>query len=838
MSTDTYTGLTETQVNANRLKYGRNTVLTVKSNIFLNTLKEIAIQPMFILLTCAALLYFLLGQSNEAIIMLVAIGFVAGISIYQENKSRSAINALKKLSTPKAKAIRNGHTIQIPSDEIVINDLIVVEDGNLVPADAQVIEIHDFTVSESILTGESFPVSKSLAAPDNVIFQGTMIMTGSCVAKVIAIGSQTVFGKIGQSLQEIEVTQTPLQQQIKHFVTAMAWTGAGAFLIVWGINYYLSKSILHGLMHGLTMAMSVLPQEIPVAFSTFMALGAYHLYKRKVITRNPNTVETLGAATVICADKTGTITENRMTLSAIYDFTANKTYDYTKESFQFNTVLEYAMWSSEIKPFDNMEKSIHQVYTSTVAADKRPDYALIHEYPLSGNPPIMTHVFSDHKTNSIIAVKGSVEGILKLSKLTTKQTEEIQEITRAFASKGYRVLGVGRSNADTQKLPHSQHDFEFEFLGLVAFYDPPKKNIQHVLQQFYNAGVKVKLITGDYAETVMALANQIHFRNGSTVLTGSEVMKMDKQELRQKVNSVNIFARMFPEAKLKVIEALKANGEVVAMTGDGVNDGPALKAAHIGIAMGLRGSEIAKQAASLVLMDDDLVHMVEAVALGRRIYENLKKAIQYIISIHIPIILIITIPLLLSWKFTDFFLPVHVIFLELIMGPTCSIVFAREPIESDSMQKTPRKMTSSFFSLSELTLSIIQGMAITITCLGLGYYFMSSHYNEREVRTVIYTTLIFSNIFLTLVNRSFHYSIFTTIKYKNTLLPIIIFTSLAVFFLSIYIQPVRNLFQFEELRIEDLMCSLALAFAGVMWVELYKLVKRKRINSTNKFPIP
>jgi len=833
MSTDTYNGLTETQVNANRLKHGRNTVLTAKSNVFLITLKEIVIQPMFILLTCAALLYFLTGQSQEAIIMLVAIVFVTGISIYQENKSRSAINALKKLSTPKAKVIRDGHTIKIPSDEIVIDDMIVVEDGNLVPADAQVIEIHDFTVDESILTGESLPVSKNLTPPENIIFQGTMIMTGSCVAKVIAIGSETAFGQIGQSLQEIEVTKTPLQQQIKNFVTRMAWTGVAAFLVVWGINYYLSKSILQGLMHGLTMAMSVLPEEIPVAFSTFMALGAYQLYKRKVIARSPHTVETLGAATVICTDKTGTITENRMTLSAIYDFTTNKTYDYTKESFQFNTVLEYAMWSSEIEPFDNMEKSIHQAYTSTVTADKRPDYALIHEYPLSGNPPIMTHVFNDHKTNSIIAVKGSVEGVLKQCKLTANQIEEIQNKTREFASKGYRVLGVGRSNADIQKLPHSQHDFEFEFLGLVAFYDPPKKNIQYVLEQFYNAGLKVKLITGDFAETVVALANQIHFRNGLTVLTGSEVMKMDKQELRQKVNSVNIFARMFPDAKLKVIEALKANGEVVAMTGDGVNDGPALKAAHIGIAMGLRGSEIAKQAASLVLMDDDLIHMVEAVALGRRIYENLKKAIQYIISIHIPIILIITIPLLLSWKFADFFLPIHVIFLELIMGPTCSIVFAREPIESDSMQKTPRKMTSSFFSLSELTLSIIQGMAITIACLGLGYYFMLTHHNEAEVRTVIYTTLIFSNIFLTLVNRSFHYSIFTTLKYKNTLLPIIIFASLSVFFLIIYYQPVRNIFQFVELRMEDLMLCAASAFAGVMWVELYKLVKRKRINSTN-----
>jgi Ca2+-transporting ATPase len=824
MPTESHYGLSEETVIANRLKFGSNAILLEKSNEFLKTLKEIVFQPMFILLTFTALVYFVMGEPQEAMIMIIAIGLVTGISIYQENKSRSAINALKKLSSPLAKVIRGGHTILIPSDEIVIDDLMVVEDGNLIAADGEAIEIHDFTVNESILTGESLPVTKNIFPPDNIIYQGTMVMTGSCVAKVTAISSQTAFGKIGQSLENIKVSRTPLQQQIKKFVTSMAWTGVGAFLIVWAINYAMSKSILHGLMHGLTMAMSVLPEEIPVAFSTFMALGAYHLYKRKVITRSPYTVETLGAATVICIDKTGTITENRMTLCAIYDFLSGETFDYTKELPHCSQVLEYAMWASEKIPFDHMEKSIHEVYGSTVSTDLRPGFELIHEYPLGGNPPIMTHVFSDHHGKIIIAVKGSVEGVLKQSNLTQKQKDEILNITKSFASSGYRVLGVGKSDGDVNDLPHSQHHFQFEFLGLVAFYDPPKQNIEEVLQHFYNAGVKVKLITGDYPETVLALADQIHFQKGSTFLTGTEVMKMDKTELQNRVNEVNIFSRMFPEAKLKVIEALKANDEVVAMTGDGVNDGPALKAAHIGIAMGLGGSEIAKQAAALVIMDDDLDHMVDAIALGRRIYENLKKAVQYIISIHIPIILIITVPLILSWKFTDLFLPIHVIFLELIMGPTCSIVFAREPLESDSMNKTPRKLTSSFFSISELSLSIIQGLVITIFCLGLAYFLMTAGHTEAEVRTNIYATLIFSNIFLTLVNRSFYYSIFTTIRYKNRLLPIIIFASLVVFFLSIYFTPVRRLFNFVELPVKSLFYCLGLAFTGVMWVEFYKMI--------------
>ncbi|MFI5196317.1 MAG: cation-translocating P-type ATPase, partial [Chitinophagales bacterium] len=582
----------------------------------------------------------------------------------------------------------------------------------------------------------------------------------------------------------------------------------------------------HGLLHGLTIAMSVLPEEIPVAFSTFMALGAYRLYKNKVIVRNPHTVETLGAATVICADKTGTITENKMELACIYDFSENKVYDYSKEPFNFNQVLEYALWASEMSPFDMMEKSIHQIYSSVAAIDERPNYRLIHEYPLSGKPPIMTHVFSDKKTTHIIACKGSVEGVLKQCSLAKEQNKQVQKIAAGFASKGYRVLAVAKSNHDIESLPASQHDFEFDFIGLVGFYDPPKKNIGKLLHRFYEAGINVKMITGDHPETAKTIAGQIHIKNSSEILTGTEVMEMNDRQLGERVGSVNIYARMFPEAKLKVIEVLKANGEVVAMTGDGVNDGPALKAAHIGIAMGMRGSEIAKKVAALILMDDDLSHMLEAVALGRRIYENLKKAIRYIISIHIPIILIVTVPLLMFWKFTDLFSPVHVIFLELIMGPTCSIIFENEPIEQDSMSKTPRKMSSTFFSIHELSLSIIQGLLITAACLGLGYYFMWHNYSEAGVRTIIYTTLIFSNLFLTLVNRSFYYSIFTTIRYKNKLIPIILLVSLVVLFLSIYLPFVRNIFEFEVLSITGLASCFMVACVGVIWVEGYKLLKR------------
>lgn len=820
------TGLTSEQVKINREKFGSNYTDDEKHGHFWPAVKDIVSEPLFVILVGAALIYFVLGEYNEGVIMLVALAFVSGISLYQESRSREAVDALKKLNAPQAKVIRNGSTEWIKSEEIVLEDLIVVEDGQIVPADASIVRLNDFSVNESILTGESLPVFKSANPPDNVIFKGTVVMTGSCVARVTHIGKETKLDQIGQSLKDIEVVKTPLQIQIKSFIRLMVIAGAIAFVLVWGLNFYMTRDWLHGLLHGLTLAMSVLPEEIPVAFSTFMALGAYHLYKKRVIVRTPYTVETLGAATVICVDKTGTITENEMRLSSIYDFERKKVFDYTKEPYNYTQVLEYALWASETEPFDAMEKSIHTVYESVAVTDKRKEYKLIHEYPLGGSPPIMTHVFRHANGHSIIACKGGVEGVLNQSQISHSDKIQVEQIVKEFTSKGFRVLAVGYSKHDASNLPVSQHEFEFVFVGLVAFYDPPKKNIPSIFQRFYDAGIQVKMITGDHAQTAVSIANQVQMKNTAAVLTGTEVMSMNEAELKTKVKTVNVFARMFPDAKLKIIEALKENGEVVAMTGDGVNDGPALKAAHIGIAMGLRGSEVAKRAAALILMDDDLMPMMDAVALGRRIYENLKKAIQYIISIHIPIILIVTIPLMLFWKFTDLFSPVHVIFLELIMGPTCSIIFENEPIESNSMQKGPRKMTTSFFSLTELSMSILQGVIITVACLGIGYFTMQAGESESSVRTVIYTTLIFSNLFLTLVNRSFYFSVITTLQYKNRLIPIILTISLVVLFLSIYVAPVRTIFQFTSLNSNQLLICLGVAFTGVMWIEILKWWRR------------
>jgi Ca2+-transporting ATPase len=820
------TGLKTEQVIASREQNGSNAIELEEDRVFWHVLKEVVLEPMFILLLAACIIYFLVGQYQEGIIMLVSIFIVSGISLFQEYRSRNAVQALKKLSGAKAKVVRNGIVNQIAAEEIVTGDILLLEEGELVPADGSIVSANDFSLNESILTGESFTVTKT-ADNNNNVYRGTLVTSGSASVTVTAVGLKTMFGKIGLSLKEIIIVKTPLQHQIRSFVRKMVWIGAIAFLIVVGFNYYQSGNLVRSFLQGLTLAMSILPEEIPVAFSTFMALGAFRLLRNHIIVKQPQYVETLGSATVICTDKTGTLTQNKMNIEYLYDAVAGKSIPVNGNAELPASLIEYAMWSSETTPFDPMEKKIHDLYERTAIADRRTEFRQVHEYPIAGKPPMMTHIFQNETRETIIAAKGGPEAILRQSNLSVKEIKHIEEQSLAYARQGYRVLGVGKGRWEEKRWPASQDEFVFDFLGLIAFQDPPKENISQTIQTFNDAGIQVKMITGDYGETALAIAGQIKLEHNSEVLTGNEVLHLTKEELQQKVKKVNIFARMFPEAKLKVIDALKENGEVVAMTGDGVNDGPALKAAHIGIAMGQRGSEVAKNAASLILSDDDLSHMTDAVALGRKIYDNLKKAIQYIVSIHIPIILIVTLPLLMSWKFTNIFSPVHVIFLELIMGPTCSIIYENEPMEAGTMHRPPRKMGSTFLSMRQLIISIIQGLMITAACLGIGYYFIQQGNNDDVTRTVIFITLLFSNIFLTLANRSFQYSIFKTITYKNNLVLLITGITLGFIVLLLYIPFVRDLFELSPLSLTAIGTCALVGIFGTLWIEIWKFLKRK-----------
>ncbi len=820
-------GLTDQQVLESRARHGVNKIEQKKENGLLVASKSLLKEPMFLLLLAASTIYFVSGKTGDGIFMVSAIVLLAVISLYQESRSRNAMEALRKLTQPYSKVIRNGEEVKIASEEIVIGDYMIVEEGTSIPADGVIVQSNDFSVNEAILTGESMPVSKN-QDENQQVYQGTTVMGGLAICRVIALGNNTQLGKIGKSLEQIAEEDSPLQIQIRNFVKKMALIGAVVFMVVWVINFYSSQDLLDSLLKSLTLAMSILPEEIPVAFTTFMALGAWRLMKLGIIVKQTKTVETLGSATVICVDKTGTITENKMSLAKLYVH-ANKKITTLAEatSDPEKELIHLAMWSSEPIPFDPMEVALHDAYMSSASTDERTQYKLIFEYPLEGRPPMMTHVFERESGHRIIAAKGAPEALINVSDLSVFEKEEVERVGNMFANEGYRVLGVGVTQFEGQDFHSSQQQYKFRFVGLVAFYDPPKKNINSVLEAFYNAGIRVKMITGDNAATATTIAKQVGFRGMESTLNGEELMTMKETDLEDSVLNTHIFTRMFPEAKLRIINALKAKGEIVAMTGDGVNDGPALKAAHIGIAMGKKGSEIAKQASSLILMEDDLARMVDAIAMGRKIYTNLKKAIQYIISIHIPIILVVFLPLAFGWPYPSIFSPIHIIFLELIMGPTCSIIYENEPLEKNVMLQKPRPFTTTFFNLKELTTSMVQGVIITVGTLFMYQYAVRTGHDETATRTMVFLVLISANVFLTLVNRSFYYSVITTASYKNNLVPIIIFITVAITGLLLYVTPLTRFFEFHKLSGFELLLSVGIGFFSVIWFEVVKWQRRR-----------
>ncbi len=812
-------GLSKAEVELRQRQYGKNVFRLESSRRWLHLLRSVLLEPMFILLVFASLLYFILGEPAEGFMMIAAMGFVTATSVYQEVKSSKALEALQQLTEPKVTVVREGGQNRIQSEELVPGDIILVAEGEKVPADAEILQANDCTANEAVITGEAFPVVKNANTGFNLLFQGSIINSGACYARVTVTGNHTVLGRLGKSISNYSGSQTLLQQQIRKLVQKLAIFGFGAFLLIFFFNYLNSGDIAASLLFGLTLAMAALPEEIPVAFSSFMALGAWRMSKRGIIARQPQTIENLGAVSVICLDKTGTITENIMEVKSLYDFKKNQLIpiDHLTEAHPVS-VLFYAVLASEKNPFDAMEKAIWEAYRQTGAPEV--SMPMIYEYPLQGQPPMMTHIYAGQPGN-IVAAKGGAEKIVRICRLDAAEADKVSQVVKEMASKGYRVLGVARAEYKGEVYPAAQEDFNWQFEGLLALYDPPKKNAYRVLQQLNKAGIKVKLLTGDYPQTAMSIAEQVGIAHHNRYITGEAIMQLSKDEMQLAIKNYYVFARMFPDAKLKVIDALKEGGEIVAMSGDGVNDGPAIKRSDIGIAMGKKGTEVARQAADLILTDDDLEKIADAVRQGRKIFSNLKKAVRYIISIHIPIILTASLPLILGWKYPNIFTPIHVIFLELIMGPTCSIFFEREPVEENIMQVRPRSRLKGLFTGEEVLISVVQGLTITLGVLILYYYYMQSTSLETT-RTIVFTTLICSNVFLTLVNRSFTENFVKTIRYPNNLvLPLLIISVL--FLLAIHQVPfLQNLFGLSSIGSVDVLVCVGAAFLIVCWFEGYK----------------
>lgn len=820
MNIESIMGLSERDIPVLREQYGKNNFQRERPGHLPRIIGDIIREPMFLLLLVACALYFILGQVSEGIIMSVAICFVAAISLYQDVRSSRALQALKQFTEPEVSVIRDGIIKNIRVEALVPGDMIIIEEGNKVPADATIVKQNDFSVNESIITGESLPVYKSELTGNNLIYQGTTINSGKCYAVVNATGNATVLGKLGKTVDIITSPKTPLQNQVNRFVRQLAFFGITAFLIIWIINYVKGGTPVQSLLFALTLAMAAIPEEIPVAFSSFMALGAWQMSKLGIITRQPQIIENLGAVSVICLDKTGTITENKMSVKTIYDFIKGELTD-AGNGFVNSNVLKYAMMASEQSPFDAMDIAITEAFAkyNHSADHERPEQ--IYEYPLQGVPPMMTHVYKG-KGFYISAAKGAPERIVRVCKMSKDNTDMIYAIAKMQAQKGYRVIGVASAIHTGDDFPATQDEFDWKFEGLLSLYDPPRQNTAGVIKQFYDAHIMVKLLTGDYAETAITICEQVGITGYLKYLTGEQVLQMKEVELNKAVEEINLFVRMFPEAKHKVINALKANGHIVAMTGDGINDAPALKASDIGIALGVKATEIARQAADLIVTDDDAGKIIDAIRQGRKIFGNLKKAVRYIISIHIPIILTASIPVILGWKYPNIFTPVHVIFLELIMGPTCSVFFEREPVEEQLMLQAPRKKNNSFFQQGELLISIVQGLIITVGVLWFYYFSMYIGDPIEETRTLVFTTLIISNIFLTFANRSFTENIFSTIQHKNNLAIWVLMISLAFLAVLHLVAPVRDMFGMAPVSLAKLFLSVNIALISVGWFEVYK----------------
>ncbi|SEL39473.1 Ca2+-transporting ATPase [Chitinophaga rupis] len=818
-------GLAATDIPRLQQQYGKNIFRPAHNRTIVNVLADIFKEPMMLLLIACALLYFLLGNVTEGWMMLIAMLLVAAVSLYQDVKSARALDALSQYTAPLATVIRDGGEITIPAEELVPGDTLLLSEGAMVPADGTILSAHDLTVNESITTGESLPVLKDAHTGTNQLYQGTTINSGKCTAIITATGNHTRLGRLGIQIVSAPLQRTRLQAQVQKAVQRLALFGAAAFVMIFVVSFIKSHDLAGSLLTGLTLAMAAIPEEIPVAFSSFMALGAYYLSRQGIISRQPQIIEHLGAVSVLCLDKTGTITENRMKVVMVYDQHTGMLTDLEQQPLpEGSQLLYYAALASERHPFDHMEQAILAAFQQQRnVAPPLPE--MVHEYPLEGQPPMMTHVYP-HADGMLAVAKGAPEHVLQVCRLDNAATAVLQQHLTAMSARGYRILGVATAICPDGALPDNQDDFNWQFEGLVSLYDPPRQQAAALIGWLYAAGIRVKMITGDYPATALHIAAKIGMQINGHAVTGEEVMALNGAALQDMVKQTVIFARMFPEAKLKVISALKDSGEVVAMTGDGVNDGPALKAAHIGIAMGKKGAELARQAADLVITDDDLDKIPEAIRQGRKIYSNLKKAVRYITGIHIPIIFTAIVPLLMGWKYPFIFTPIHIIFLELIMGPTSSIFFEREPVEARDNGTAGVLNRRGLFSREELVVTLVQGGAITVCVLLLYYYFMQRA-SVETTRTIVFTLLLIANTFLTFVNRSFTENITRTIRYKNNLAAAVFLSSLVFLAVIHFIPAVRELFGLVPISLQAFGLCLLAAFVAVAWFEIYKVLKMR-----------
>lgn len=820
---------------------GPNELPTAKKRTLARQTWDVVSQPMLFLLLGAGLVYFLLAEVLDGIILMSFVVVVIGISIYQEHRTENALVALRDLSAPRALVIRDGNQVRVPGREVVRGDVVLLVEGDRVPADAVLVECVNLSVDESTLTGESVSVRKASAGKDVLdtamgrpggdatpwVFSGTLVVKGRAIAVVRNTGLGTELGRIGTALRTIETEHTPLQREINRLVAVLATVGMGAALAVVVLYGLTRHHWIEATLSGIGTAMAMLPEEFPVVLTVFMALGAWRMSQRHVLTRRSAVIETLGSATVIGVDKTGTLTMNTLTVRELRVDGARLLLDGLPLPERFHELVEFAVLASPVDPFDPMDRAFRDLGDAYLGGTDHlhTNWDLVREYPLSEHLLALSHVWrSPDLAHYVIAAKGAPEAIADLCHLDADRmvalTEQVEEATVG----GLRVLAVARARfGATHSLPTEQHEFEFEYLGLIGLQDPLRPGVADAVAECAGAGVRVVMITGDYPGTAMAIAREVGLDTRGGCITGSELDNMAEDELARRVRSVGVFARMVPEQKLQLIRALRANGEVVGMTGDGVNDAPALRAADIGIAMGGRGTDVAREAAALVITDDDFASIAGGVRQGRWIFDNLRKAMAYIIAVHVPIFGMSLIPVFVSdWPLV--LMPVQIAFLQLIIDPACSIVFESEQIDPRVMQRPPRGLDEPMFGRGVLALAALQGLSVLIAVLGVYLWAMADDRPDEVVRSLTFATLVIANLALILVNRSWRLSIRRTFRERrNPTLKWILGLAVILLVALLGVGELREAFDFGPMRALDWLVALAAGALGVTWFEIWKL---------------
>ncbi len=783
-------------------------------------LLEVLQEPMFLLLIAAGFIYLLLGSVQDALMLLGFVFIIIAMTVFQAQKSAQALASLRDLSSPLAKVVRDGRVVHIPGREVVTGDLLLLTEGDRVAADSRVLSCNDLFADESMLTGESVPVAKRSGTLDlisqqtgeddeHLVYAGTIIVQGRGVGCVIATGKESAIGKIGQSLTVAHAGISPLRIETARLVRRLAIIAIALCIILVLLYGYMRGHWLNALLAGISLAMSTLPEEFPVILSVFMSLGAWRISQYNVLARRLDAIETLGATTVLCTDKTGTLTQNHMVIKKLYsNGLMHSVHDFTDLPEPWHELLEFGILASEKEPFDPMERALHELGERTLSGSEHlhAEWEIIHEYSLSPDLLAMSHVWlARNQPHHLVAAKGAPEAIVDLCHLDDECAAKIEAAAAQLADEGLRVLGVARGKLlrDDSDWPSCQHDIDFTFVGLLGLQDPLRPGVILSIAKCHAAGIRVVMVTGDHPRTAQSIARELGLATDQ-VLTGADLNVLSDEELQYHLHHVQVFARIVPQQKLRLVEALKANGEIVAMTGDGVNDAPALKAAHIGVAMGVRGTDVAREAAALVLLDDDFTSLVASIRLGRRIYANLRRAMSYALSAHIPIVGLALLPVFLGAPML--LMPAHIMFLELIIGPACSVFFEAEGDEPSSMQRPPRAASETLFSGGRLATSLLQGLlalAVSIAVYGVAVRYSD---DENTVRALVFTSMVSGNIALVLCNR------FASETLSNPSLKWIVFGTLSGLLGVLFIPGLRTLFYFSGEPLPLILVALLVAF--------------------------